>query len=411
MPVVPVVPMTAEPTPSTSSATRARSAFGDLPEPGAVWASDRPELGAIQYEARRRIASPWAVLAAALIRSLLTIPHVVRYRSALHPEGTPLNLAVALVGRSGAGKSTAIRGAACAVVFAGEDVPAPAAARSGEGIATMLGRMHTAKDEPPELVWARPDHAIWLHWDEVGQLGEQGARTGSTVMESIKSVTSGESIGGQNAKGDGVTIPGGSYRAVLTVAVQPGRAGPLLSDGAVAGGLSARFVWLVAEDPAAADAPRPTVEHPPVQVPLAHWDRVQYVDALPEMDAAHEADTRAAHRGERDPINSRVLLNRAIIATALANMAGRSTLIPEDWHLAGAVLAHSLATLDAVGDVLADPDNAEQVRAHRVEQRLRDRLADMQAQGLPFHEARRKLSRPQANRLTELLHAGQFVPW
>lgn len=408
---VPVVPMTAEPSPSTSCAAQARSVFGDLPEPGAVWASDRPELAAIRYEARRRIASPWAVLGAAIIRSLLTIPHAVRYRSALHPEGTPLNLAVALVGRSGAGKSTAIRGAACAVAFAGEDVPAPAAARSGEGIATMLGRMHTAKDELPELVWARPDHAVWLHWDEVGQLGEQGARTGSTVMESIKSVTSGESIGGQNAKGDGVTIPGGSYRAVLTVAVQPGRAGPLLSDGAVAGGLSARFVWLVAEDPEAADAPRPTVEHPPVQVPLAQWDRVQYVDALPEMDAAHEADTRAAHRGERDPINSRVLLNRAIIAIALANMAGRSALTDEDWHLAGAVLAHSLATLDAVADVLAEPDDAEQVRAQRVEQRLRDRLADMQAQGLPFHEARRKLSRAQGDRLTELLHAGQFVPW
>lgn len=408
---VPVVPMTAEPSPSTSCAAQARSVFEDLPKPGAVWASDRPELAAIRYEARRRIASPWAVLGAAIIRSLLTIPYAVRYRSALHPEGTPLNLAVALVGRSGAGKSTAIRGAACAVAFAGEDVPAPAAARSGEGIATMLGRMHTAKDEPPELVWARPDHAVWLHWDEVGQLGEQGARTGSTVMESIKSVTSGESIGGQNAKGDGVTIPGGSYRAVLTVAVQPGRAGPLLSDGAVAGGLSARFVWLVAEDPEAADAPRPTVEHPPVQVPLAQWDRVQYVDALPEMDAAHEADTRAAHRGERDPINSRVLLNRAIIAIALANMAGRSALIDDDWHLAGAVLAHSLATLDAVADVLAEPDDAEQVRAQRVEQRLRDRLADMQAQGLPFHEARRKLSRAQGDRLTELLHAAQFVPW
>src|SRR5690606_24829731 len=137
--------------------------------------------------------------------------------------------------------------------------------------------------------------------------------------------------------------------------------------------------------PEAADAPRPTVEHPPVQVPLAEWDRVQYVDALPEMDAAHEADTRAAHRGERDPINSRVLLNRAIIAIALANMAGRSALIDDDWHLAGAVLAHSLATLDAVADVLAEPDDAEQVRAQRVEQRLRDRLADMQAQGLPFH--------------------------
>ena len=75
------------------------------------------------------------------------------------------------------------------------------------------------------------------------------------------------------------------------------------------------------------------------------------------------------------------------------------------------MLAHSLATLDAVGDVLAEPDDAERVRAQRVELRLHDRLTDMQAQGLPFHEARRKLSRAQGDRLTQLLQAGQFAPW
>lgn len=191
----------------------------------------------------------------------------------------------------------------------------------------------------------------------------------------------------------------------------PRRAGPLLGDGAVAGGLSARFVWLVAEDPDAADAPRPSAEQPPVYVPLSQWDGVRYVDALPEMDAAHEADTRAAHRGEREPINSRVLLNRAIIAIALANMAGRSHLTAEDWHLAGAVLAHSLDTLDTVAEALAEPDDGQQLRSQRVEQRMRERLSEMQAQGIPFYEARRKLSRAQGDHLTELLHAGKFAPW
>lgn len=387
------------------------AAVEPLPDPGSVWMSERPELIALRYEARRRIASPWALLAAAISRSLLTIPYPVRYRSALHPEGTPLNLALALVGRSGAGKSTAIRGAACAVMFEGEDVPETAHARSGEAIATMLGKVHTEKGEDPQLAYARLDHAVWLHWDEVGQLAQQGDRTGSTMLETIKSVTSGETIGGQNAKGDGVTIPAGSYRAVLTLGVQPRRAGPLLGDGAVAGGLSARFVWLVAEDPDAADAPRPSAEQPPAYVPLSQWDGVRYVDALPEMDAAHEADTRAAHRGEREPINSRVLLNRAIIAIALANMAGRSHLTAEDWNLAGAVLAHSLDTLDTVAEALAEPDDGHPLRSQRVEQRMRERLSEMQAQGIPFYEARRKLSRAQGDHLTELLHAGKFAPW
>jgi hypothetical protein len=392
---VPVVPPVLEP----------------MPDPAVLWASGRPELVALRYEAQRRIASPWAVLGAAIARALLTIPYTVRYRSALHPEGTPLNLAIALVGRSGSGKSTAIRGAACAVAFEGEDVPAPAAARSGEGIATMLARMHTAKGEDPELVWTRPDHATWLHWDEVGQLGEQSARTGSTVMESIKSVTSGESIGGQNAKGDGVTIPGGSYRAVLTVAVQPGRAGPLLSDGAIAGGLSARFVWMLAEDPAAADAARPDAAQPPVQVSLKQWDLVRYVDALPVMDAAHEADTRAAHRGERDPIGSRVLLNRAIIAIALASMAGRAALTEDDWHLAGAVLAHSLSTLDAVHDALAAPDDSERERVQALDRRMRENMGKRRAAGESFMDARRKLSGAQRQALNAVLESGNFEKW
>ena len=386
-------------------------AVDPMPEPTELWASNRPELAALRYEAQRRIASPWAVLGAAIARALLTIPYTVRYRSNLHPEGTPLNLAIALVGRSGSGKSTAIRGAACAVVFDGEDVPAPAAARSGEGIATMLARMHTAKGEEPELVWSRPDHATWLHWDEVGQLGEQSARTGSTVLESIKSVTSGESIGGQNAKGDGVTIPGGNYRAVLTVAVQPGRAGPLLSDGAIAGGLSARFVWMLAEDPAAADAARPEAEQPPVHVPLSQWDRVRFVDALPVMDAAHEADTRAAHRGERDPISSRVLLNRAIIAIALASMAGRAVLTDEDWHLAGAVMAHSQSTLDTVHDALAAPDDSERERAQALDRRMREKMAKLRAAGEAFMDARRKLSGPQRVALNAALESGRFEKW
>lgn len=382
-----------------------------MPAPGELWLSDRPELHALLYEARRRIASPWALLAAAISRSLLTIPYRVRYRSDLHPEGTPLNLAQSLVGRSGAGKSTAIRGAACAVTFVGEDVPETAHARSGEAIATMLGRVQSAKDAEPELVYTRSDHAVWLHWDEVGQLAQQGDRTGSTMLETVKSVMSGETLGGQNAKGDGVTIPAGSYRAVLTLGVQPRRAAPLLSEGAIAGGLAARFVWLAAEDPDAAAAPRPEGEQRAVQVTLHQWDAVRFVEALPIMNAAHEADTRAAHRGEREPIHSRLLLNRAIIAIALANMAGRAHLIPEDWHLAGAVTAHSLETLDAVADALAEPDDAELERVQRLEQRMRKRMAEQQAAGLTYQEARRNLSNPQGKLLTELVGAGKFAPW
>ena len=395
------------PVPPTPSAAGGNS----LPSPSCVWTADRPELTSILWEARWRIASPWAVLAAAITRSLLTIPYDVRYRSERFPEGSPLNLAIALVGQSGTGKGTPFHAAARAVDFEGSEIPESATARSGEGIPALLAYMQTEKGMDPELRWRRPDRALWLHWDEVGHLAAQGARTGSTALEVIKSLTSGERLGGQNSKGDGLTIPGGGYRAALTVAVQPRRAGALLSDEAIAGGLAARFLWMRVEDPEAAAAARPTTATQPVSVGLGHWGGVRYVDALPTMDAAHEADTRAAHLGERDPLDSRLLLNRAVVSIALANMAGRAVLTAEDWHLAGGIIAHSLHTLEHVRDALAEPEPDETARAQRVVDRLRERLGSMRAEGVPFHEARPRLSRAQGNRLTELLHSGDVIPW
>jgi len=393
VPSVPTVPATVEP----------------LPSPEILWRSERPELVALQWEARRRIASPWGMLAVALLESLLTIPHGVLYRSKLHPDGSPLNLAIALVGSSGAGKSTLYHGVAYALEFLGADVPDPESVRSGEGIPALMGWMEKGEDGAVVLVWRRGDHAVSLHYDEVGQLGAQAARTGSTISDAIKSLTSGERLGGQNSKGDGLTIPARSYRAVVTVAVQPSRAAPLLNDEAVAGGLAARFVYALVEDPTIAHLPIPTRSTERVTVPLTQRDNgVRFVDALPVMDAAHEADTRAAHRGEREPVDSRLLLNRAIIAIAFANLAGRAVLIDEDWELAGAFMAQSLQTREAVQDAVAAP--VEDQRA-RLEAKMMERMQTMRGEGATFQEARRRLSRPQGDALTAMIRESRFTPW
>lgn len=394
VPSVPAPPATVEP----------------LPHPNILWSTDRPELLALQWEARRRIASPWGMLAIALLESLLTIPYGVRYRSARFPEGSPLNLAVALVGASGAGKSTLFHGVACALGFLGADVPESESVRSGEGIPALLGWMEKGDDGAAQLAWRRPhDHAVALHYDEVGQLGAQAARTGSTISDAIKSLTSGERLGGQNSKGDGLTIPAREYRAVVTVAVQPARAEPLLNDEAIAGGLAARFVYALVEDPEIAHLPIPADPTDRVIVPLSQWDNgVRFVDALPVMDAAHEADARAAHRSERAPVDSRLLLNRAVLAVAFANLAGRAVLISEDWDLAGAFVAQSLRTREAVQDALAAP--VEDQRA-RLESKAVARMDAMRAEGLSAQDARRKLSRTQGNALTAMIHESRFAMW
>ena len=109
---------------------------------------------------------------------------------------------------------------------------------------------------------------------------------------------------------------------------------------------------------------------------------MRFVDALPEMNAAHEADQRAAHLGERSAVDSRRLLNRALIAVALANMAGRAVLISDDWRLAGAVLAHSDAVLD---DLLATAEQTAEERKAAAEaereRKVRDSIAKARAVG------------------------------
>lgn len=385
-----------------------------LPDPSDIWASDRPALAALRWESARRIVSPWTALGMCLIRSLLTIPYPVRYRSELHPEGTPVNALLAIVGRSGAGKSTAMHAAAHVVQWSGEDVPVATVARSGEGIPALFAYPQPSKGDDTDtngIQWKRPDHAVWGHWDEVGMLASQGARVGSTILESVKSVTSGEQLGGQNARGDGLTLPAGSYRAVLSVAVQPRRASLLLTDETVSGGLAARFLWFQAEDAEAAARPKPTRRTEPVHLPLDQWSGVQYVDALPEMDAAHEADTRAALRGDRDAIHSRRQLNRAVVAIALANMDGRAVLVPEDWHLAGSVLAHSDDTLDGVLDAIAEPDTGDADLAERRERAVLERVAVLQQRGTPWRDVMGLISKPQRDTFRAMLADGRIGRW
>jgi hypothetical protein len=380
----------------------------DLPPAEDLWGSGRPELDAIRWEAARRIASPWAVFAYALVQSLLTIPYPVRYRSQRHPEGTPPNLAVCIVGRSGAGKSTASNAAALAVRYIGAgDLPEATIPRSGEAIPASLAWMEPAAkgtDSEPVMKWKRADHALWAHWDEVGQLGAQGTRQGSTLLDSLKSLTSGERIGGQNSRGDGLTIPRDSYRAVLTVAAQPRMSAPLFSDVAISGGFTARFLFLPAEDPSAADRPIPVTETDTVTRGLAQWDGVRFVDALPEMDAAHEQDARAALRGDREAIDSRLLLMRAVVAIGLANMAGRAVLVPEDWHLAGCVIAASIATRDDTQAQLSEPapDSVSYVLA---------RVAELEARGTAWRDVEQGVTAKHRSTFRALRDSGQIARW
>lgn len=385
-------------------------------DPSRFWAPGRPELDALRHEAQRRIMSPWAVLGMSLGQSLCAIPYTVRYRSDFSPEGTPLNLAMALVGPPGSGKSSADRAASAVLTFGdGEDPPGLEPVRSGEGIPGVFAYLETEKDDDGNAErftrYRRTTHAHRILWDEVGVFGAQASRTGSTLIETVNTAATGGALGGQASKGDGLTLTEGDYRAVVVLNAQPARADGLVDAHALASGLTARLQWIAATDPSLANAPRPTTPGERYHIRSTQWDDIAYVDALPEMNAQHEHDKRAAQAGLLPAEHGHRTTRAAIIAAALANMAGRAHLERDDWHRACYLVAHSDRVLDTVRDALAEPDPVEADRAHRLEERLRDRLDALQADGWAFHEARRKLSRPQGHLLTELLKEGRITKW
>ncbi|MGO3370931.1 hypothetical protein [Microbacterium gubbeenense] len=384
-------------------------------DPEEIWALGRPELDAIQHEAARRIVSPWAMLGMALGQSLCAIPYTVRYRSDLMPEGTPLNLATVIVGGPGAGKSTADLAAQTLFAFGGEAAPDMEQVRSGEGIVGVFAYLEEHEDDDGRkrrrTRYRRATHAHRILWDEVRAFGAQASRTGSTLVDTVNTAVTGGTLGGQASKGDGITLARGDYRAVLSINAQPASAGALVDGAALDRGLTARLQWFAATSTARADLPRPPAPAAWVDVPTDQWEGVDYIDALGEMNAQHEADKRAGLREDVTAENAHRTTRGAILAAALANLAGRAQLIPEDWHAACAILAHGDAVLERVREALAQPDPAEEDRRQRVERNMLDALAKHRAAGLSFGEARRKLSRPQGNICTEMLHAGTLPKW
>jgi len=257
-------------------------------------------------------------------------------------------------------------------------------AGSGEGIVDSYASVAPARGNttglpPGSLVWRDESHAQLFNFDEVGKLTAMSKRDGSTIFEYIKSAVSGEGIGRTLAGGAGVFLPADSYRFGLSINVQPGLAGALLRPDMVEGGFPGRFAWFATQDPTLAKGDIPP-SGPPVKIPLPSWDEDATIDALPEMDAAHEADARAYHGDQRDAIAGHELLTRAKVAVGLMVLAGRTALVSEDWHLAGIVMEHSRATRAAVMREIREAEAAENERRGRARGRQESFAAQTRAE-------------------------------
>lgn len=317
-------------------------------EEEAFW-SARPVLQHIRTFARARRTAPWATLGICLARVITAVPPgfvlpplVGNYAS--------LNLFVALVGPSGAGKGAA-EGAASGALDVGEVHVAHVG--SGEGIAHLFA--HREKDQV-----VRDRDAVLFKVPEVDNLTALGNRQGATLMPQLRSAWSGEQLGFAYVDKN-KTLPLGehTYRLSLSLGVQPLKAGPLLEDAD--GGTPQRFLWMPTTDPG---APEEAPEEPATWtwssvVPTSAWHadtREGYaVVSVPDSVRRTVAMQRLTRlRGEKADLDSHATLARLKVAAALALLDERRHISEEDWQLADVVMRVSGATRQAVVDELSD---------------------------------------------------------
>lgn len=344
----------------------------------AFWAS-RAVLTDLRQFARARRVAPWAVLGYALARAVCAIPpHVVL--PALVGAEASLNLFVALVGPSGAGKGGASGAAKSWLRTEPETVIAPLG--SGEGMAKVYAYKRKPTSANPAWTQVGLESAVLFDAPEVDNLAALSARNSSTLLPQLRSAYSGEELGFSYADpAKSVRLCAYRYRLCLTVGVQPGRGSGLLDDAD--GGTPQRFVWLPTTDPDIPDeAPEaPAAYELPIWPTNAGASKITFggTGALGLLDVpAKPGDLRTLTiptvartaidehrckmlRGDAgtDPLDGHRLLCRLKVAAALMWLDRRTDEVSEqDWELAGTVMAVSDATRRSVVAALADKAQA-----------------------------------------------------
>ncbi len=345
---------------------------GDVPLvlpvlPEELWAA-RTAFAAIRQTAWSLLIHPDALFGAVLAYVAyhadhrFVLPRVVsRYAS--------LNLFAGIVGPSGAGKGSALDGAADLFDITGlasDFHQAEEALGSGEGIAKSYWGQVRA-DDGKGTDWQRTRQSILVRADEGAMLADLANRRGSTLMTVLNQAWSGERIGFNNAdRTRRFPVEPFSYRLAAVIGLQPLLAQAIFAAEAL--GFPQRFLWLWGgTDP---EAPYPPPATPKAEtITLPRWNAEttttirSYQCAVLELDPAVAQEIRRRrweHRSghvEADPLDSHGDLGRLKVAGLLALMQGEAAVSTDDWRLAGLVHATSLAVRDHMRRVLHSEQN------------------------------------------------------
>ena len=318
----------------------------EMPElnlPEEFWEA-RPSLHTIRDAARSSLTSPDALLGVTLARVATLIPPEIQ----LPDTGATrtLNIAVALVGRPGQGKSSANS-------IGRELIPEPIGEQLENNVGTGEGFIEAYLDtirEDGKTIKTLGRKVNLFYIDEGKGLLEIGKRKGATIMETIRSAISGETLGQRNATVEtSRRLEANSYRAAIIIGLQPRIAMELLNDSH--GGTPQRFIWFHAGDP---QAPSPgnrppwpgslNVE-PIINEALRKGHRPIRLTIDPKVREQIETESWLNLTGKKETSeeDSHTTLSQLKVATLLSILDQRLHVTDEDWMLARSILGVSRA--------------------------------------------------------------------
>lgn len=308
--------------------------------PSDAW-NTRPILTHVRDFARARRVGPTAMLGSLLLRAIAaTDPNLVL--PAIVGDVASLNMCLALVGPSGHGKGATESAARAATnIYEVDEYPIG----SGEGLARTFATNADGEQSTRRAIFTA---------SEVDGLAAIGARSGSTIMATIRQLYSGESIGAANSqKHTRLIVERHSYRACLSIGVQPEAAEPLLGDQR---GTAQRMLWLPVGDPQAPEIKPPEPDR--FQIARRELQPTERkVLRLPAEAVRDMEDHQLAKlRGEDvDPLDGHRMLTTAKIAAGFMLLDGRIHAVNvEDWHLAKGLMASSDATRRRIQSVTVE---------------------------------------------------------
>lgn len=313
--------------------------------PDEFW-NARPFLQHIRQAAHSRTVCADSVLLVAMIRyatlipPTTTLPPVVASRASLNTFG-------AIVSQSGGGKSTSVDVGSELVPITYTDIVDNMPPGSGEGLIELYLEM--VDDVHPDTgkkvkVKRQTKRAAFVFVDEGQSLIAMGERSGSTVLQTLRSAWSGQVLGQSNAAQEtNRRLAPHRYRMGLVMGFQLRYAADIIADAE--GGTPQRFLFVSATDPA---IPEDAPDWPgalPLHLPDVIHTGVDYTiddDVAAEIRKRHHM--KATGKYTPDELDGHADLVRMKVAAVFAGMdGGRQHIGADDWWLAGLFMTTSRA--------------------------------------------------------------------